>query len=185
MSGSLFDQYKAVLRRGHLAALAGNLDEALEAYVAAARLVPDRALPVASQGTVLHRLDRWPEAAEAFERALRLAPDDEAALRARAVAREARGLRSGAAGDYERLAFVLDVAGRSRDAATAARRAADLEPSAAREALADRLATAAALRADLLPAVRATPGTGRRGRAGRGAGRRRRTGRRDRWGRSD
>ena len=87
MNGSLFDQYKAALRRGHLAALAGNLDEALEAYAGAARLVPDRALPVASQGTVLHRLDRWPEAAAAFERALQLAPDDEAALRARAVER--------------------------------------------------------------------------------------------------
>jgi tetratricopeptide (TPR) repeat protein len=157
VNGSLFDQYKAALRRGHLAALAGNLDEALDAYAAAARLVPDRALPVASQGTVLHRLDRWPEAAEAFERALQLAPDDEAALRARAVAREQRGLRSGAASDFERLAFVLDVAGRSIDAADAARRAANLEPSAVREALADRLARAAALRIDLLPSERAMP----------------------------
>jgi tetratricopeptide (TPR) repeat protein len=151
VSGSLFDQYKAALRRGHLSALAGNLDEALEAYAAAARLVPDRALPVASQGTVLHRLDRWPEAAAAFERALQLAPDDEASLRARAVAREERGLRSGAASDFERLAFVLDVAGRSSDAADAARRAADLEPTAAREALVDRLLGSAALRADLVP----------------------------------
>jgi tetratricopeptide (TPR) repeat protein len=151
VNGSLFDQYKAALRRGHLAALAGNLDEALEAYAAAARLVPDRALPVASQGTVLHRLDRWPEAAAAFERALQLAPDDEAALRARAVAREERGLRSGAASDFERLAFVLDVAGRSIPAADAARRAADLEPSAARSSLVERLSGTAALRIGLLP----------------------------------
>jgi tetratricopeptide (TPR) repeat protein len=150
VSGSLFDQYKAALRRGHLAALAGRLDESLEAYAAAGRLVPDRALPIASQGTVLHRLDRWPEAADAFERALQLAPDDEAALRARAVAREERGLRSGAAADYERLAFVLDVAGRAADASSAARRAANLEPSAAREALADRLVAAATLRAELV-----------------------------------
>ena len=159
MSGSLFDQYKAALRRGHLAALAGNLDEALEAYRAAGRLVPDRALPVASQGTVLHRLDRWPEAADAFERALQLAPDDEAALRARAIARDERGLRSGAAGDYEKLAFVLDVAGRAADAADAARKAANLEPSAAREALADRLAGSAALRAELLPDERPSTAT--------------------------
>lgn len=159
MSGSLFDQYKAALRRGHLAALAGNLDEALEAYRAAGRLVPDRALPVASQGTVLHRLDRWPEAADAFERALQLAPDDEAALRARAIARAERGLRSGAAGDYEKLAFVLDVAGRAADAADAARKAANLEPSAAREALADRLAVSAALRAQLLPGEHPSPAT--------------------------
>lgn len=151
MSGSLFDQYKAALRRGHLAAVAGDLDGALDAYRAASTLVPERALPIASQGTVLHRLDRWPEAAEAFDLALRLAPDDEAALRARATAREERGLWSGAAADYERLAFVLDVASRSAEAADAARRAVELEPSGGREALADRLATAAARVADLQP----------------------------------
>lgn len=151
MSESLFEQYKAALRRGHVAALAGDFDGALRAYELAGRLVPERALPVASQGTVLHRLDRWPEAAAALDLALRMAPDDEAALRARARARDERGLRSGAATDFERLAFVLDVAGRSADAAEAARRAADLEPSAAREALADRLSAAAAHAAELLP----------------------------------
>lgn len=151
MTGSLFDQYKAALRRGHVAALAGELDQALEAYREAARLVPERTLPVASQGTVLHRMDRWAEAAEAFDRALQMAPDDEAALRARARARDERGMRSEAAADYERLAFVLDVAGRSADAAEAARRAARLEPSAARDALADRLQIAAQQQADLAP----------------------------------
>lgn len=155
MSESLFEQYKAALRRGHVAALAGEFDAALDAYIDAADLVPERALPIASQGTVLHRLNRWPEAAEAFDMALRMAPDDEAALGARAQAREQRGLRSGAAADFERLAFVLDVAGRSSDAAAAARRASELEPSGAREALADRLATAAAHAADLRPAARA------------------------------
>lgn len=149
MTGSLFDQYKAALRRGHVAALAGELEAALEAYREAARLVPERSLPVASQATVLHRLDRWPEATEAFDRALELSPDDEAALRARARAREERGLRSGAAADYERLAFVLDVAGRAAAAAEAARRAARLEPSAARDALADRLQIAAAHQAEI------------------------------------
>ena len=164
MSGSLFDQYKAALRRGHLAALAGDLQAALDAYTEASRLVPERALPLASQGTVLHRLERWPEAAEAFDRALRLAPDDEAALRARATAREERGLRSGAAADFERLAFVLDVAGRSPDAADAARRAAELEPSAARDKLVARLSGAAPAAA-LVPAESApvepaaSPGT--------------------------
>ena len=152
MSDTLFDQYKAALRRGHLAALAGDLQAALNAYIAASTLVPERALPIASQGTVLHRLGRWPEAADAFDLALRLAPDDEAALRARAAAREQRGLSSGAAADLERLAFVLDVAGRSAEAASAARRAADLEPTPARDALADRLAAAASHVADLLPA---------------------------------
>lgn len=154
MSGSLFDQYKAALRRGHVSALAGDLDLALRAYAEASRLVPERALPVASQGIVLHRMDRWPEAAAAFDLALRMAPDDEAALRARANAREERGLRSGAAADFERLAFVLDVAGRSADAAEAARRAADLEPSSARASLSDRLSAAAVHAVDLVPARR-------------------------------
>lgn len=151
MSESLFDQYKAALRRGHMAALAGELDDALAAYDLAGRLVPERALPFASRGTVLHRLDRWPEAAEAFDAALRIAPDDEAALRARASARAERGMRSGAAADFERLAFVLDVAGRAALAADAARRATELERSDARQALADRLGAAAANLADVAP----------------------------------
>jgi tetratricopeptide (TPR) repeat protein len=151
VTGTLFDQYKAALRRGHLAALGGDLEAALEAYRDAARLVPERSLPLASQGTVLHRLDRWPEAAAAFDQALAMSPDDESALRARARAMEERGLQPGAAADYERLAFVLDVAGRAADAAAAARRAADLDPSAAREALADRLRITAAQQADLQP----------------------------------
>jgi hypothetical protein len=143
VSGPLFDQYKAALRRGHMAALDGDLERALEAYREAARLVPERTLPLASQGTVLHRLDRWPEAAEVFESALQLTPDDESTLRARATAREERGMQSGAAADYERLAFVLDVAGRAPEAVSAARKANELESRPARAALADRLERAA------------------------------------------
>ena len=143
MSEALFDQYKAALRRGHMSALAGDLETALEAYREATRLVPERTLPLASQGTVLHRLGRWPEAAQVFESALSLAQDDEATLRARATAREERGMASGAAADFERLAFVLDVAGRAADAADAAERANALEPRPARAALASRLARAA------------------------------------------
>lgn len=139
MSGQVFEHYKAALRRGHLAALAGDLDEALDAYREAARIVPDRTLPLASQGTVLHRLNRWSEAATAFDQALRLAPDDEPTLRARGTALEERGKRSSAAGDFERLAFVLDVAGRATEAIDAARRATELDASPARTALLDRL----------------------------------------------
>jgi len=146
VASSLFDRYKAALRQGHVAALDGRLEDALDAYREASRLVPERALPFASQGTVLHRLDRWPDAAEAFDRALRIAPDDGATLRARAAARAERGMRSGAAEDYERLAFVLDVAGRSGEAADAAGRARELEDSPTRRALADRLAREAAAR---------------------------------------
>ena len=149
MSGTLFESYKAALRRGHLATIAGRYDDALEAYREAASLVPERALPLASQGTVLHRLDRWSDATEAFEQALQLAPDDEATLRARAAAREERGLRSGAAADFERLAFVLDVAGRATEAAEAARRSVELELTISRQALAERLIAAAPPRADV------------------------------------
>lgn len=147
MSEPLFDQYKAALRRGHMSSLAGRLDDALEAYREAARLVPERALPLASQGTVLHRLDRWPQAAEAFDAALRIVPDDETTLRARATAREDRGMTAGAAQDFERLAFVLDVAGRPSEAIEAAQHANTLEPNPARAALAERL-----MRASTLPA---------------------------------
>jgi len=143
VSEPLFEQYKAALRRGHLAAIAGRLDEALDAYGEAARLAPDRALPFASRGTVLHRLDRWPEAAEAFDLALRTSPDDEATLRARAAAREERGMLSGAAEDFERLAFVLDVASRGPDAIEAAEKAVALESTPARTSLVARLADAA------------------------------------------
>jgi len=145
VSEPLFDQYKAALRRGHMSSLAGRLDEALEAYQEAARLVPERALPLASQGTVLHRLDRWPQAAEAFDAALRIVPDDETTLRARATAREDRGMKAGAAQDFERLAFVLDVAGRSSEAVDAAQHANTLEPNPARAALAERLVRASTL----------------------------------------
>jgi tetratricopeptide (TPR) repeat protein len=124
-----------------MSALAGRLEDALDAYREAARLVPERTLAFASQGTLLHKLDRWPEAAEAFDIALRLAPDDEASLRARATARAERGMHSGAAADYERLAFVLDVAGRPGEAAEAAARADELEPTTTRKTLARRLAT--------------------------------------------
>jgi tetratricopeptide (TPR) repeat protein len=147
VSEPLFEQYKAALRRGHMSSLAGHLDEALEAYQEAARLVPERALPLASQGTILHRLDRWPEAAEAFDAALRIVNDDETTLRARATAREERGMRSGAAEDFERLAFVLDVGGRTSEAIEAAEHAAALDPKPARAALAERLAEAATRRA--------------------------------------
>ncbi len=143
MSGPLFDQYKAALRRGHLAALAGTLEDALEAYRDASRLAPERALPFANQGTILHRLDRWPLAAEAFDRALLLAPDDDATLRARGSAREARGMASGAAADFEHLALVLDAAGQVGTALDAARRAATLEASAARTTLVTRLMASA------------------------------------------
>jgi tetratricopeptide (TPR) repeat protein len=82
----MFEQYKDALRRGHVALLGGELEDALVAYHEAAGLVPERPLPHASIGTVLARLGRLEEAAAAFDRALEVAPDDDATLRARAEA---------------------------------------------------------------------------------------------------
>ena len=46
MSDALYERYKEALRRGHVAALRGRDAAALEAYSEAARLAPDRALPL-------------------------------------------------------------------------------------------------------------------------------------------
>ena len=72
---ALYERYKDVLRRGHVAALRGRLDAAVLAYTEAAELAPDRPLPHASLGGVLLRLERPTEALAAYEAALaRAAP---------------------------------------------------------------------------------------------------------------
>jgi tetratricopeptide (TPR) repeat protein len=80
---SRFEAYKEALRRGHVAVLQGNLDEALAAYREASTFAPDRPLPWTSLASVLHRLGRPNEALAAYDRALDRSPDDEGALRAR------------------------------------------------------------------------------------------------------
>ena len=84
MSGSLYEGYKEALRRGHVAALRGRHDVALQAYREAARIAPDRALPYVGMGGVLAKLDRADEALAAYRAALSRAPDEEGALRGRA-----------------------------------------------------------------------------------------------------
>ncbi|MER3487511.1 MAG: hypothetical protein C4307_01620, partial [Chloroflexota bacterium] len=79
MTESIYEQYKAALRRGHLAVLRGQLDAAIEAYRAASAIVPERALPHASIGAVELRRGRPAEALAAFELALERAPNDEGA----------------------------------------------------------------------------------------------------------
>ena len=50
---SLYERYKDALRRGHVAALRGRNDAAIDAYGEAASIAPDRALPHASLGGIL------------------------------------------------------------------------------------------------------------------------------------
>ncbi|HEX4897553.1 MAG TPA: hypothetical protein VFV53_04260 [Candidatus Limnocylindrales bacterium] len=139
MSQALYEQYKEALRRGHVAALRGRLDAAEAAYRAAAGIAPDRALPYVSLGGVLRRLERHDEALAAYGVALSLAPEDEGALRGRAELQADQGRRAEAAIDFERLAGVLESAGRATDAADAARRALELAESRSRRREVERL----------------------------------------------
>jgi tetratricopeptide (TPR) repeat protein len=135
----LFEQYKDALRRGHVAARAGTIDDALGAYAEAARLAPDRAAPHTSSAIVLHRAGRRNDALAAFERALAIAADDEATLRARAATFEDLGRHASAAADLERLGEALEADGRRTDALAAARRAVELTATPARRTLVERL----------------------------------------------
>ena len=157
MSEALYERYKEALRRGHVAAQRGRLDEALDAYGEAGRLAPDRALPLIGIGEVLSRLGKTTEAVATYDRALERAPTDEAALRGRSDVLLASGDRAGAAETLDRLAAVQDASGLRADALDAAGRALDLAESRGRratlQAMVDRYATApdaAAIAADAL-----------------------------------
>jgi tetratricopeptide (TPR) repeat protein len=143
VTDSLYEQYKDALRRGHVAAQGGHLDEALGAYGDAAGLAPDRALPLVGIASVLMRLGKAHEAATTYGKALDRAPADEAALRGRAEALVASGDRVGAAETLDRLAMVLEGSGRGGDGVDAARHALDLAESRDRratlQAMVDRL----------------------------------------------
>jgi len=145
-NGSLYERYKDALRRGHVAALRGRNDAAVDAYGEAASIAPDRALPHASIGGILVRMNRLDEATEAYERAIALAPRDETALRGLADVHVRTGRRTEAAAILDRLADTLDGVGRIADATDAARRALELAESRARrsqvEGFASRLRAA-------------------------------------------
>jgi tetratricopeptide (TPR) repeat protein len=128
-NGSLYERYKDALRRGHVAALRGRNEAAIDAYGEAASIAPDRALPHASIGGILARMDRLDDAVAAYDRALALAPRDEAALRGLAEVHVRTGRRADAAAVLDRLADGLDAGGRLADATDAARRALELAES--------------------------------------------------------
>lgn len=136
MSEALFERYKDALRRGHVASQRGRFDEALDAYGEAAKVAPDRALPLVGIGLVLTRLGKGAEALSAFDLALDRSPTDESALRGRIDALLAMGDRVRAAETLDRLVPVLDTADRRAEAVDAAGRALELaESRGRREAL--------------------------------------------------
>lgn len=141
MTGSLYEDYKDALRRGHVAALRGRLDLALAAYREASRIAPDRALPHVGMGGVLARLGRVDEALSAYRTALDHAPEDEGALLGRADLLATEGRPAEAAASLDRLAGVLDRAGRVASACDVARRALELAESRGRRRLVQALVT--------------------------------------------
>jgi len=146
-STSLYERYKDALRRGHVAALRGRHDAAIDAYGEAASIAPDRALPHASIGGILAKVNRPADAVAAYRRALDIAPRDETALRGIAEVLTRLGRRAEAAAALDRLAEGLDHAGRLPDATETARRALELAESRPRrtqvETFVERLRQAA------------------------------------------
>ena len=132
MSDALYERYKDALRRGHVATQRGRTDAALEAYAEATRIAPDRALPFIGIGTILARLEKYPEALTAFDAALERAPADETALRGRASVLIVLGRRAEAAAAFDRLAHALGEAGRVAAATDAASQALELAESRGR-----------------------------------------------------
>ena len=140
-SGSLYERYKDALRRGHVAALRGRNDAAIDAYGEAASIAPDRALPHASIGGIFVKMGRLDEAITAYDRALELGPRDESSLRGIADAFARAGRRTEAAGALDRLAEILDGGGRIADATDTARRALELAESRVRRRQVQAFAT--------------------------------------------
>jgi tetratricopeptide (TPR) repeat protein len=144
MSVDLLERYRDALRRGHVAAARGRLEEAAAAYAEAIALAPDR--PVAHAGLAIVYLARGDARAALAEAdiALARAPRDEGALTSRAEALSRLGRRIEAAETLDRLSDLQNAAGRDVDALTTARRALGLAEQKTRrrhvEALTARLA---------------------------------------------
>ena len=127
MSDPLYERYKEALRAGHVAVLRGRLDEAIEAYRAAAGVAPERALPHTSLGGVLLDLGRADDALAEFHVALEVAPEDEGALLGRSESLVRLEQPIAAAETLDTLAEVLLSAGRDADAVETLQRALVLE----------------------------------------------------------
>jgi tetratricopeptide (TPR) repeat protein len=132
VSEAVYERYKEALRRGHVAALRGRLDDALAAYAEAASIAPERPLPYASMGGVQLRLGRLDDALASYDAALDRAPRDESALIGRAEALSRTGRRTEAAEALDLASDVQAADGRRVDALESARRSLELAESRAR-----------------------------------------------------
>jgi tetratricopeptide (TPR) repeat protein len=135
----VYERYKDALKRGHVAALRGRLDEALDAYAEASRIAPERSTPHTAAGTALLRRRRPADALAYYEAASRLAPRDEAALLGQAQALVALDRRADAADRYDELAELRASGGKLADAVDAARRALELAEGRERRRTLERL----------------------------------------------
>jgi tetratricopeptide (TPR) repeat protein len=140
VSDDLFERYKDALRRGHVAARRGSVDDALAAYHEASTLAPDRTLPITSAAGVFTRAGRIDEALATYDAALALAPADEAALAGRAEALAVAERRTDAALAFDELADLQEAQGRLAETADTAGRALDQAESKVRRRRLEELA---------------------------------------------
>jgi tetratricopeptide (TPR) repeat protein len=140
MSGeALFERYREALKRGHLASLRGDVQDALAAYSAAAAIAPERPAPHASAGNALLRARRPAEALRHYAHALDLARGDEDAMLGRAHALAMLGRRGEAAAAFDTVADARAEQGRLADAVDAGRRALELAEGRGRRRNLERL----------------------------------------------
>ena len=116
MSESVSTRYKDALQRGHVAVVKSRPREAISHYQDAAKLAPERPLPLVSVGNIHLQMQEPREALAAFDEALRRAPSDLGALRGKAAALEAAGNGGEAGALRSRAAELEDMerAGRGR-----------------------------------------------------------------------